>query len=117
MGTDGEQRLTADVREETKKALRRINLVRGRDTKKPTEELKAQILEWYSKVINTTYLADNHNKVLLVRSEKGEVVSIVTSQNLTQGNRCDSTFIIIDLGVFNTLHGQIEVFIKTTPFA
>ena len=51
---DGEQRLTADVREESKKAVRLINLAKGRYRKNPTEELKAQILDWYAKVINPT---------------------------------------------------------------
>ena len=53
-GTDGEQRLTADVREESKKAVRMVNLAKGRYAKKPSEELKAQILENYSKIINPT---------------------------------------------------------------
>ena len=53
-GTDGEQRLSTDVREESKNAVRRINLAKGRYAKKPTEKLKAQILELYSKVINPT---------------------------------------------------------------
>ncbi|MBR6431632.1 MAG: hypothetical protein IKS64_02170, partial [Muribaculaceae bacterium] len=53
-GTDGETRLTADVREESKKAVRRINLAKGRYAKKPTEKLKAQILELYGKIINPT---------------------------------------------------------------
>ena len=51
-GMDGEQRLTADVREESKKAVRMINLTKGRYAKNPTEELKAQILANYAKVIN-----------------------------------------------------------------
>ena len=51
-GMDGEQRLNADVREESKKAVRMINLAKGRYAKNPTEELKAQILDWYGKVIN-----------------------------------------------------------------
>ena len=53
-GTDGEQRLTADVREESKKAVRMVNLAKGRYAKKPSEELKAQILENYGKIINPT---------------------------------------------------------------
>ena len=53
-GMDGEQRLTADVREESKKAVRLINLAKGRYRKNPTEELKAQILANYAKVINPT---------------------------------------------------------------
>ena len=51
---DGEQQLTADVREESKKAVRMINLAKGRYAKKPTEELKAQILDWYGKIICPT---------------------------------------------------------------
>ena len=63
-GTDGETRLTADVREESKKAVRMINLAKGRYAKKPTEELKAQILEWYGKIINPTEKLTNDLKEL-----------------------------------------------------
>ena len=42
------------MREESKNAVRRINLAKGRYAKKPTEKLKTQILELYSKVINPT---------------------------------------------------------------
>ena len=51
-GTDGEALMAADAREESKKAVRRINLAKGRYAKKPSEELKAQILALYGKVIN-----------------------------------------------------------------
>ena len=63
-GTDGEQRLTADVREESKKAVRMVNLAKGRYAKKPSEELKAQILEWYGKIINPTDKLTNDLKEL-----------------------------------------------------
>ena len=63
-GTDGEQRLTADVREESKKAVRMVNLAKGRYAKKPSEELKAQILEWYGKIINPTEKLTNDLKEL-----------------------------------------------------
>ena len=53
-GTDGEQQLSVDVREESKKAVRMINLAKGRYRKNPSEELKAQILANYAKVINPT---------------------------------------------------------------
>lgn len=59
-------------------------------------------------VINKTYLADNHSKVLLVQSEKGEVVTVITSQNLTRGNRAESAFISTDLNIFRTIKAQIE---------
>ena len=53
-GTDGETVMAADAREESKKAVRRINLAKGRYAKKPSEELRAQILALYGKVINPT---------------------------------------------------------------
>ena len=61
-----------------------------------------------TQVISTTYLADNHSKVLLVKSEKGEMVSIITSQNLTRGNRCESAVVTTDPQIFATLFAQIE---------
>ena len=82
----------------------RFNLVLDHKATNKTLKLWAFITQ----VINTTYLADNHSKVLLVRSEKGEVVSIITSQNLTRGNRCESAVVTTDLDIFNTLHAQIK---------
>ena len=43
-----------NAREESRKAVRMINLAKGRYAKKPSEELKAQILALYGKVINPT---------------------------------------------------------------
>lgn len=59
-------------------------------------------------VVNKTYLADNHSKILLVESKKGEVVTVVTSQNLTRGNRAESAFISTDLDIFRSVKAQIE---------
>ncbi len=50
--TDGEAVMTADAREVSRKAVRLINLAKGRYAKKPSEELKSQILALYDKVIN-----------------------------------------------------------------
>lgn len=63
-------------------------------------------------VINKTYLADNHSKILLVESVKGEVVTVITSQNLTRGNRAESAFISTDLQIFRTVKSQIDDMIK-----
>ena len=57
-------------------------------------------------VMKRTYLADNHSKILLVESEAGDTISVVTSQNLTRGNRHESTFISTDKAIFAALHGQ-----------
>ena len=61
-----------------------------------------------SQVIQHTYLADNHSKILLVKSEAGDTVSVVTSQNLTRGNRAESAFVTTDPNIFNTLHKQVS---------
>lgn len=65
-----------------------------------------------TKVIAHTYLSDNHSKILLVESEAGDTVSVITSQNLTRGNRHESAFISTDPGIFNTLKSQVEDLIK-----
>ena len=63
-------------------------------------------------VMKRTYLADNHSKILLVESEAGDTISVVTSQNLTRGNRHESTFISTDKAIFNTLHGAVTDLIR-----
>ena len=82
----------------------KFNLVLDHKATNKTLKLWAFITQ----VIDTTYLADNHSKVLLVRSEHGEMVSIITSQNLTRGNRCESAVITTDVDIFCTLHSQIQ---------
>ena len=84
--------------------VKKFNLVLDHKATNKTLKLWAFITQ----VIDTTYLADNHSKVLLVRSERGEMVSIITSQNLTRGNRCESAVVTTDPDIFATLHGQIE---------
>lgn len=63
-------------------------------------------------VITTTHLADNHSKVLLVQSEKGDKVCIITSQNLTRGNRNESYIITTDGMVFDKFLDEIKSLIK-----
>ena len=52
-------------------------------------------------VMKRTYLADNHSKILLVESEAGDTISVVTSQNLTRGK-----------AIFAALHGQVTDLIR-----
>lgn len=63
-------------------------------------------------VISTTHLADNHSKVLLVKSEAGHKVSIITSQNLTRGNRNESYIITTDDAVFDKFLLEVQDLIK-----
>ena len=86
----------------------RFNLVLDHKATNKTLKLWAFITQ----VITTTYLADNHSKVLLVRSERDEVVSIITSQNLTRGNRSESAVVTTDPDIFATLQTQIQDLIR-----
>ena len=86
------------------KRVSRINLVLDHKATNKTLKLWAFI----SQVIERTYLADNHSKILLVKSQKGDMVSVVTSQNLTRGNRAESAFIGTDPGIFATLFSQVN---------
>lgn len=63
-------------------------------------------------VISTTHLADNHSKVLLIKSEDGDKVSIITSQNLTRGNRNESYIITTDEAVFDKFLKEVQDLIK-----
>lgn len=63
-------------------------------------------------VVSKTYLADNHSKLLLVQSMKGKVASVVTSQNLTRGNRSECAFVSSNLAIFQGLFGQVQQLIK-----
>lgn len=82
----------------------RINLVLDHKATNKTLKLWAFITQ----VIERTYLADNHSKILLVKSESGDTVSVVTSQNLTRGNRAESAFISTDPEIFAGLFAQVN---------
>ena len=82
----------------------RINLVLDHKATNKTLKLWAFITQ----VIERTYLADNHSKLLLVKSEQGDHVAVVTSQNLTRGNRAESAFISTDTAIFDTLFAQVN---------
>lgn len=82
----------------------RINLVLDHKATNKTLKLWAFITQ----VIERTYLADNHSKILLVKSESGDTVSVETSQNLTRGNRAESAFISTDPEIFAGLFAQVN---------
>ncbi len=82
----------------------RINLVLDHKATNKTLKLWAFITQ----VIERTYLADNHSKILLVKSERGDTVSVITSQNLTRGNRHESAFISTDPTIFAGLYAQVN---------
>ena len=82
-----------------------------------------------TQVIEHTYLADNHSKVILIRAVRDpdhlnaaewhsvwegakREVAIITSQNLTRGNRHESAIVTTDPAIFHALHEQIEDLIR-----
>ena len=75
------------------------------DHKATNKTLK--LWSFMTQVIERTYLTDNHSKILLVQAESGQTVSVITSQNLTRGNRHESAFISTDKAIFATLHAEI----------
>lgn len=86
------------------KKVSRINLVL--DYKATNKTLK--LWAFITRVIERTYLADNHSKILLVKSVRGDTVSVITSQNLTRGNRHESAFVTTSPEIFATLHSQVN---------
>ena len=80
------------------------------DHKATNKTLK--LWSFMTQVIERTYLTDNHSKLLLVEADSGQKVAVVTSQNLTRGNRHESAFISTDPVVFNTLKTQVDDLIR-----
>lgn len=64
--------------------------------------------QFLKEVVQDVYLADNHSKILLVKSLSGQKVSVITSQNLTRGNRSESAVVSTDEFVFDTLFSQLK---------
>ena len=87
------------------------------DNKATSKTLKLWV--FISKVIQETYLADNHSKVLLVESEAGDKVTVITSQNLTRGNRMESGIISTDPDMFDTMKTAFMDIVKyhSIPFS
>lgn len=80
------------------------------DHKATNKTLK--LWSFMTQVIERTYLTDNHSKILLVEADSGQTVAVVTSQNLTRGNRHESAFISTDKAIFDILHTEVDDLIR-----
>ena len=71
-----------------------------------------------SMVIPLVYLSKSHAKFMLIEGENGMKVTMLTSQNLTRGNRYESSLITTHAGLFDRLKEQAEFVIKnySRPF-
>lgn len=65
-----------------------------------------------SKVVDAAFLTDNHSKIILIEAVNGRRVSVVTSQNLTRGNRAESAVVAESKDIFNTLYDQLMQIVK-----
>jgi len=105
--------------------LRRIffiekeNLVRSLDIVLDFKATNKTLILWpfIAQTVKSCHLADNHSKLLLVSNGRWKV-SVIMSQNLTRGNRCESGSITTDAAVFDSLHSQLEYLItrQSVPF-
>lgn len=70
-----------------------------------------------AQTVEHCYLADNHSKILLIRGA-GKMVAVVTSQNLTRGNRYECASIVTDAACYANIAAQLEEVIKSqsVPF-
>lgn len=57
--------------------------------------------------IDRCFLADNHSKLILIESGS-EHVAIITSQNLTRGNRHECAIVTTDDEIYATLLGEFR---------
>lgn len=64
-------------------------------------------------VFDDVYLTENHSKVLLVENDKW-MVTVVTSQNQTRGNRTECSIITTQPDIFLTLRDQFSDIINTS---
>lgn len=75
-------------------------------------------LWWFIRnVTDSAFLANNHSKILLVKSASGKMVTVITSQNLTRGNRNESAFISADPHIYKTIHSQVVDIINNNSVA
>ena len=71
-----------------------------------------RLWSFLTQVIEHTYLADNHSKVILIQSDDDRVATIITSQNLTRGNRMESAVVTTSPQVFSTLLADVQDIIE-----
>lgn len=67
-----------------------------------------QLWRFISKVYSEVWISDNHSKILLVDFGDGTHASMVTSQNLTRGNRAESAVVSADNNIYSSLMKDFE---------
>lgn len=83
--------------------IRRLEIVL--DFKATHKTLK--LWPFIAQTVDSCYLADNHSKIILVRNGRMKV-AVVTSQNLTRGNRNESGIVTTDPAVVDGLDARFS---------
>lgn len=83
--------------------IKKINIVIDHKATQKTVKLWS----FMRNVVDNVYLADNHSKIILFKAGN-TVVSVVTSQNLTRGNRYESTMVSRDRQMYESLMTSIN---------
>lgn len=96
--------------------LRRLHSIRGRnlisklvlilDFKATNKTV--DLWSFIDAVADRAFLANNHSKILLVKSESGRKITVITSQNLTRGNRNESAFVAADTEIYDRIRLQLS---------
>lgn len=70
-----------------------------------------------AQTVEHCYLADNHSKIMIINGG-GKMVAVITSQNLTRGNRYECASIVTDTACCANIAAQLEDVIKSqsVPF-
>ena len=67
-----------------------------------------QLWRFISQVYDEVWISDNHSKILLVDFPDGSKASVVTSQNLTRGNRAESAIVSSCPNIYGQLLNDFE---------
>lgn len=77
-------------------------------------EKTMRIRQFLSQTIEHVFLAENHSKIILILPDDVQrpSVAIITSQNLTRGNRFESAIVTTDSSVFRLLYDRMQDIIQ-----
>lgn len=96
--------------------IREKGLITGLDVILDFKATNKTVDLWYflSAVADRALLANNHSKIMLIASKSGRRIVVITSQNLTRGNRNESAFVAESDELFSTLFAQINNLIENS---
>lgn len=66
------------------------------------------LLRFVDSVFDAVYLCENHSKVILFKN-KGNYISVVTSQNQTRGNRFECGIVSSDIKTYNAILSGLDL--------